>query len=157
MRRLQLILLSCLLSPLVVRAQDQPKSEPLAHVGGTVRAPVPIVSPEAEMPQEARLKRQSGICLIAMVVDAQGMPQNPRVIRCTDSIFVLNSMDAVQKYRFKPAVRIADGQPVPVMITIEINFSFDNRPTSIEPPTKIQYAFLSPPGTASADPDANGI
>jgi hypothetical protein len=155
--RLLLVYLFCLVSPLIVCAQDQRQSEPLAHIGPTVRAPVPIVTPEAVMPQDARLKRQAGVCLIAMIVDAQGMPRNPRVLRCTDAIFALNSMDAVQKYRFKPAVRIADGQPVPVMITVEINFRFDNQPANIEPPTKIHYSFLSPPGTTSAGPDADGI
>lgn len=157
MRRLLLVCLFCLLSSLTVHAQDQPKSEPLAHIGPTVRAPVPIVTPEAVMPQAANLNRQAGVCLIAMIVDAQGMPLNPRVLRCTDAIFALNSMDAVQKYRFKPAVRIADGKPVPVMITVEINFRFDNQPATIEPPTKIHYSFLSPPGTASVGPDADGI
>jgi hypothetical protein len=156
-RRFLLILLLFVPPSLSVCAQDQPQPEPLAHIGPAVRAPVPIVAPEAEMPQEAHLKRQTGICLIAMVVDAQVMPQNPRVIRCTDPVFVLNSMDAVQKYRFKPAIRIADGQPVPVMITIEINFSHENGPVAKEPPTKVNYAFLSPPGTTSVGPDANGI
>lgn len=158
MRRLPFIGLLCLFASLIARAHGQAQPELLQKVGPTVHAPVPITSPEAEMPDEARRLRQGGICLISMIVDSKGEPTNPHLVRCTDSMFAKNSMDTVMKYRFKPAIRVTDGISVPVMITIEINFRFTDRPFSPdEPPTRIRYGFFSPPGMTSLGPDADGV
>jgi hypothetical protein len=92
-----------------------------------------------------------------VVVDVKGLPQNPRVVRCTDSIFEKNSLDAVRQYRFKPAFRTSDGVAVPVMINIEINFRFDAFGPDGDAPVQIRYGFFTPPGAKSGDPDQDGI
>jgi hypothetical protein len=71
-------------------------------------------------------------------------------------MFEKNSLDAIRQYRFKPAFRTSDGAPVPVMVTVEINFRFDNGGPD-EPPANIRYGFFSPPGITSAEADAGGI
>ena len=110
------------------------------------------------MPPEARKSQQGGICLISIIVNTAGLPTDPQIVRCTDPIFAKNSMDAVMKYRFKPAMRVANKTPVPVRISIEINFRFGNGPAfPVEPPTQIRYAFSSPPGVTSLGPDGEGI
>ena len=88
-------------------------------VGG-VTQPVPIVFPEAEFSDEARRSKYQGICLIAVIVDAHGYPQNPRVIRPLGMGLDEKAMEAVKRYRFKPALK--DGKAVPVMITVAVNF-----------------------------------
>ncbi len=91
------------------------------RIGGGVSAPVPIVSPEAEFSDEARRAKYQGVCLVSLIVDAQGNPQNPRVIRALGMGLDEKALEAVRKYKFKPALK--DGRtPVPVMITIEVNF-----------------------------------
>ncbi len=93
----------------------------LYRVGGGVSAPVPIFTPEAEFSDEARRAKYQGVCLISLIVDAQGNPQNPRVIRALGMGLDEKALEAVRKYKFKPAMK--DGRtPVPVMITIEVNF-----------------------------------
>ncbi|MGB7547116.1 MAG: energy transducer TonB [Terracidiphilus sp.] len=93
----------------------------LYQVGGGVSAPVPIFQPEAEFSDEARRAKYQGLCLISLIVDAQGNPQNPRVIRALGMGLDEKALEAVRKYKFKPAMK--DGRrPVPVMITIEVNF-----------------------------------
>jgi protein TonB len=93
----------------------------LFRIGGGVSAPVPIVSPEAEFSDEARRAKYQGVCLVSLIVDAQGNPQNPRVIRALGMGLDEKALEAVKKYKFKPALK--DGRtPVPVMITIEVNF-----------------------------------
>ena len=47
------------------------------RVGGGVSAPVPIFTPEAEFSDEARRAKYQGVCLVRLIVDAQGNPQNP--------------------------------------------------------------------------------
>jgi TonB family protein len=58
--------------------------------------------------------------VLSLIVDAQGMPQNVRVVRPLDYGLSGNAIDAVKKYRFKPAM--IKGMPLPVMINIEVNF-----------------------------------
>lgn len=91
------------------------------HVGGGISAPVPLNSVEAEFSDEARRAKYQGVVLIQMIVDAHGMPQNPRVVRPLGMGLDQKALEAVRKYRFKPAMK--DGRtPVPVMITVEVNF-----------------------------------
>ena len=93
----------------------------LFRIGGGVSAPVPIIQPEAEFSDEARRAKYQGVCLVSLIVDAQGNPQNPRVIRALGMGLDEKALEAVRKYKFKPALK--DGRtPVPVMITIEVNF-----------------------------------
>lgn len=93
----------------------------LYRIGGGVSAPVAIFTPEAEFSDEARRAKYQGVCLISLIVDAQGNPQNPRVIRALGMGLDEKALEAVRKYKFRPAMK--DGRTaVPVMITIEVNF-----------------------------------
>jgi len=93
----------------------------LYRVGGGVSAPVPLNQVEAEFSDEARRAKYQGVCLISLIVDAQGNPQDPRVIRALGMGLDEKALEAVRKYKFKPAMK--DGRtPVPVRITIEVNF-----------------------------------
>ncbi len=123
-----------------------------------VHAPVPVLTPDAEFPAEARNSGKEGLCDVSLIVDAKGMPQNPKVIRCTNRVFAENSLIAVQKYRFKPA-QTADGKAIPVTITVEVNFRLHGGAlTNVQqPPVSIAYVFLSPPGMETEEPDRNGV
>jgi protein TonB len=88
--------------------------------GGGITNPIPLVTPEAEFSDEARRAKYQGICMIAIIVDARGYPQNPRVIRSLGMGLDEKALEAVRQYRFKPALK--DGRPVPVRITVSVNF-----------------------------------
>jgi TonB family protein len=91
------------------------------QIGGGVSAPIAIFTPEAEFSDEARRAKYQGVCLISLIVDAQGNPQDPRVIRALGMGLDEKALEAVRKYKFKPAMK--DGRvAVPVRITIEVNF-----------------------------------
>jgi periplasmic protein TonB len=93
----------------------------LYRIGGGISAPSVISAPEAEFSDEARRAKYQGVCLIAVIVDANGNPVNPRVIRPLGMGLDEKALEAVRKYKFKPALK--DGKtPVPVMINIEVNF-----------------------------------
>ena len=92
----------------------------LYKVGGAVSPPVALNSVEAEFSDEARRAKYQGVCLISLIVDAQGNPQNPRVIRTLGMGLDEKALEAVRKYKFKPAMN--GKTPVPVMITVEVNF-----------------------------------
>lgn len=80
--------------------------------------PVPLETPEAEWPPEQR--GREGVSLLSLVVDANGQPQAMRVVRGTSEQFNEKALEAVAKYRFRPA---EDGnKPVPARMSIVVNF-----------------------------------
>jgi TonB family protein len=81
---------------------------------------VPIVSPEAEFSDEARRNKYQGVCMISVIVDARGYPRNPRVVRSLGMGLDEKALEAVQKYRFKPATK--NGKAVAATISVEVNF-----------------------------------
>jgi TonB family protein len=91
------------------------------RVGNKVSAPVPIVQPIAEFTSQARRDRVEGEVMVTLTVDANGMPQNPQVVKPLPAGLTDAAIAAVLKYRFRPALK--DGTtPVPTMITIAVNF-----------------------------------
>jgi len=101
--------------------QDRPEDIGLYKIGGNVSAPVALNMVTADFSEEARRAKYQGVCLISMIVDVHGKPQNPRVIRTLGMGLDQKALEAVSKYKFKPAMK--DGKtPVPVMITVEVDF-----------------------------------
>jgi TonB family protein len=92
----------------------------LYHVGGGVSEPVPLNTVDPEFSDEARRNKYQGIVVVSLIVDAQGNPQNPKVVRPLGMGLDEKALEAVMKYKFKPAM--SNGKPVPVMINVEINF-----------------------------------
>ena len=76
----------------------------LYHVGGGVSAPSLIYSVDPEFSDEARRAKYQGICVVSLIVDAQGNPQHVRVISSPLGMGLdQKALDAVRQYRFKPA------------------------------------------------------
>ena len=88
-------------------------------VGG-VSQPVPIFTPDAEFSDEARRAKYQGVCEISVIIDAQGNPQSPRVVRPLGMGLDEKALQAVMRYKFKPAKK--DGKPVAARIAVMVNF-----------------------------------
>ena len=93
----------------------------LYRVGGGVSAPVQLNDVQAEFSDEARRAKYQGVCIVQIIVDVHGNPQNPRVVRALGMGLDEKAIEAVMKYKFKPAMK--DGKTaVPVPVNVEINF-----------------------------------
>jgi TonB family protein len=113
------------LTPIGLSLEDFYKAAfPNYRIGGKVTAPVLLYSVSPEFTDEARRAKYQGVVVVSTVVDAQGMPQNVRVVRPLGMGLDEKAIAAVKKYRFKPAMR--NGEPVAVMVSIEINFRLYN-------------------------------
>ncbi len=91
-----------------------------AHPGGGISMPKLLFGPEPEFSDEARRQKYQGIVSISLIVDAQGNPQRIRVQRALGMGLDEKAIEAVKQYKFKPAMQ--GNKPVPVEITVEVNF-----------------------------------
>jgi len=89
-------------------------------IGGGVSAPVVIYQVAPEYSPEAKKVKFTGIVLVNLIVDENGLPQNVHVLRGVGMGLDDSAMAAVKQYRFKPAME--GGKPVPVELNIEVNF-----------------------------------
>lgn len=91
------------------------------HVGSGVSAPHLLKTVDPQYTDQARLNKISGTCLISIIVDEHGIPQNPHVMTHLGYGLDESAIWTVLHFRFTPAMK--DGKrPVAVMITVEINF-----------------------------------
>jgi periplasmic protein TonB len=92
----------------------------LYQVGGGVSAPELIYAPDPEFSDEARRAKYQGVCVVSLIVDAQGNPQRVEVVRHLGMGLDEKAQEAVKHYKFKPAM--LGGRPVPVEVNVEVNF-----------------------------------
>lgn len=89
-------------------------------VGGGISAPQPITTPDPEYTEDARNAKTEGTCILWLIVDEQGNPQNIRVVRGLGHGLDAKAVAAVKQWRFKPSMK--DGHPVNVQISVEVGF-----------------------------------
>ena len=100
-------------------AQQTPAIQ-LQRIGKGVSAPVAIKTPQAKYTREAREEKIEGSCILSIIVDPNGIPQNVKVVRALGHGLDESALAAVKKYRFRPAMK--DGRAVAVQIMIKVNF-----------------------------------
>jgi TonB family protein len=107
-----------------ISPQDSGKvSKVIYKIGKDVSAPKLISSVQPQFPESARGQKDKfeGTCLIGFVVDEDGMPQDVHIVRSLRQDFDEKSIEAVQQYRFKPAMKA--GVPVAVELKVEVKFA----------------------------------
>jgi len=90
------------------------------QVGGAVRAPIAIYTPDPEFSEEARKAKFSGNVIVSLIVGADGKPRNVHVLRGVGMGLDQKAVEAVEQYKFKPALK--DGKPVAVYVNIDVTF-----------------------------------
>ena len=89
-------------------------------VGGGVSAPVVLHSVQPEFSEEARQSSFQGTVALQLIVDTNGDPQNIHITRHLGKGLDEKAIEAVQQYKFKPA--IYQGHPVAVQIVVDVEF-----------------------------------
>ena len=85
-----------------------------------MKAPVKTTDVAPVYPIIAKNAHVKGVVILEAVLNAQGGVESVRVLR---SVPLLDqaAVDAVQQWRFRPA--LLNGQPVPVVMTVTVNFT----------------------------------
>jgi periplasmic protein TonB len=92
--------------------------------GNGVTSPVPIQPiPKPTYTPEAMRARIQGTARVQCIVQPSGQCTNVEIVHSLDPTFGLDlrALDNVKQWRFKPGMRM--GQPVPVQVTIDVEFT----------------------------------
>ncbi|HXS11359.1 MAG TPA: energy transducer TonB, partial [Acidobacteriaceae bacterium] len=81
---------------------------------------IAIYTPDPEFSEEARKAKFSGNVVVSLIVDRDGKPRNVHVLRGVGMGLDEKAVEAVQQYKFKPALQ--NGKPVAVYLNVEVNF-----------------------------------
>lgn len=82
--------------------------------------PVPVKTPPPTYPLELKREGISGLVAVKVVIDVNGTISEATVSKSTDPRFDAAAIEAVKKWKFKPAQK--DGAPVAIKMIIPIQF-----------------------------------
>ncbi|MEO7346669.1 MAG: energy transducer TonB [Opitutaceae bacterium] len=82
--------------------------------------PVPVRTVAPEYPPELRREGVSGLVMVKCTIDESGNVVDPQVEKSSNMAFEKPAVDALKKWKFKPAKQ--DGTPVAIKVSIPIKF-----------------------------------
>ncbi len=90
------------------------------RVGGAIKEPKAVRAPSPVYPPEAQAAGVQGIVILEAVIGTDGLVTDAKVLR---SVPLLDAaaVDAVRQWEYTPT--LLNGQPVPVVMTVTVNFS----------------------------------
>jgi TonB family protein len=113
------VLLAALTAARVIQEGHGP-----ARVGGEIQPPSRLTSVSPNYPEEARKAGLEGAVLLECTIDAAGRVSSVKVLAGSPPL-VTAAVAAVKKWRYTPTM--LDGIPVPVIITVTVNFKHPRR------------------------------
>jgi TonB family protein len=103
-------------------ADDKSKTDILRAGVNGVGMPRCEYCPDPEYSKEAKKKKYEGVVVLLAVVTTEGKATNINVAKSPELGLDEKAIEAVRKWRFKPAMK--DGKPVPAQVPIEVTFRF---------------------------------
>jgi protein TonB len=91
---------------------------------GHLEPPVPVRTVAPDFPSDLRTQGISGVVMVSVLIDVQGNPKDMKVARSSNVAFEEPAVEALKKWKFKPAER--EGAIVPIRVMIPIRFSIDD-------------------------------
>jgi protein TonB len=100
-----------------------PPSEPTGplQVGGDVQAPVKLDAPPPQYTEIARKARIQGVVIVQAIINKEGSVENVKVLKGLPMGLDQAAIDAIKRWRFKPAT--LNGKPVTVYYNLTVNFT----------------------------------
>jgi TonB family protein len=98
------------------------------RVGGDIRAPRKIRDAPPVYPADALNASVQGVVILEITIDATGSVSDEKALR---SIPLLDqaALEAVKQWQYEPT--LLNGQPVPVVLTVTVNFTKRNTPHEV--------------------------
>jgi protein TonB len=95
-----------------------------AFAQSKLEPPVPVRTVQPEYPESLRKAGAMGVVVVKCTIDEQGNVVEPTVEKSTNPDFDKSAVDAVKKWKFKPAK--LDGSPVAKKVSIPIKFQVES-------------------------------
>jgi len=86
-----------------------------------IEAPVPVRMVPPKFPPEMRREGTGGVVTVKCTIDEKGNVTDPQVEKASNDAFIQPALEALRKWKFKPAKK--GGTPVPLKVSIPIQFS----------------------------------
>jgi periplasmic protein TonB len=93
---------------------------PLRAADG-MEPPVPVRTVPPVFPDEMRRAGTSGVVTVSILIDEKGNVQEPKVVKTSHEAFSQPAMDALSKWKFKPAKQAGEAVAMRVNIPIQFN------------------------------------
>ena len=95
-----------------------------AFAQSKTEAPVPVRTVPPDYPPDLRREGVSGLVMVKCSIDEQGNVTETTVEKSSNPAFEKPAMEALKKWKFKPAKQ--DGNPVAIKVSIPIKFVFES-------------------------------
>lgn len=89
-----------------------------------LEAPVPVRMVPPKFPPEMRREGTGGVVTVKCTIDEKGNVTDPTVEKASNDAFVAPALEALRKWKFKPAKKA--GTPVALKVSIPIQFSISD-------------------------------
>jgi TonB family protein len=100
--------------------EEQLAAGQLFRIGGGVTPPRVVNSPNPEFSETARVGKFSGVVVLSMIIEPDGVPGDIWVKQKLGLGLDQKAIETVRRWRFRPATK--NGQPVAVPINVEVSF-----------------------------------
>ena len=97
-----------------------PEPEGPIQVGGDVKPPEKTFAPQPAYTEIARKARIQGVVIVQAIIDKEGTVTNVKVLKALPMGLDQSAVDAIKKWKFKPAT--LHGKPVAVYYNLTVNF-----------------------------------
>jgi len=118
------IAVSCVLALTLLSVAQQPaepaRSPEFVKIGPGVTPPEVVKKKDPKYTREAREAELEGLVMVEADIGPDGRVHDARVLRPLGMGLDQRAVDAVKKWKFKPAMK--DGHPVWVQVTVEVLF-----------------------------------
>ena len=92
-------------------------------IGGDVKPPTLVRRVEPKYPDKLRADKKTGLVVLQIIVDEQGLVRNPVIVRHSEPELDAAALEAVRQWQYSPAT--LHGKLVAIYLTITVSFRLD--------------------------------
>jgi protein TonB len=85
--------------------------------------PVPVRTVAPKFPEEMRRNGSAGLVTVSCLIDEKGNVTEPKVLKSSNDAFSEPALEALKKWKFKPAKK--DGAAVAIRVNIPVQFTVE--------------------------------
>jgi protein TonB len=111
-------------NPLLILAAGLALVAMTARADDSIEPPVPVRTVAPKYPESMRRDGSSGVVTVSCTIDEKGNVQEPKVEKASNTVFAEPALEALRKWKFKPATK--GGTAVAIHVSFPIQFSISS-------------------------------